>query len=342
MRRTITYILIFALLSPALCAQTTEQRQGYSVSLISLPHTSAYLLTPDRLLSPGGGTDGGLSPAIILLHDHGAHFTIGKEKLVRPLAACPDWQQEDSEAWVRKFYDGAYMADSLARAGFVVIVPDAPGWGSLAPILQSPISNLQSSIKSLNKALFNHQPAFADSLRTATSLSWLECMISTDREALDYLCTLPSVDIARIYSFGFSMGAVRSWCLAASDNRIAACAFSNWMTTRASLAEFNPKQLTGPSSYAMSTEGAFPGLDYPEIAAMVAPRPMLMMYGESDPLFAPESITKAAAIIAAAYPSVSTNHSALITNHFALHSFPVAHFFSLAQLQTLLSWLLEQ
>src|SRR5207302_8094751 len=46
-------------------------------------------------------------------------------------------------------------------------------------------------------------------------------MVRDDQVALDYLCSRPEVDPARIGVTGMSMGSTRSWWLAAVDDRIA-------------------------------------------------------------------------------------------------------------------------
>lgn len=321
-------LVALALCSMALCS-AQEQRDGYTCQTVQIDRSEALLLVPDRT-----GTEP--LPAILLLHDHGAHFSIGKEKLITPPASAPAWVREDAEAWTRKFLDGAYVGDSLARAGYVVLAVDAPGWGSRmqhSPVADSLLLCLQNgdmkALKPLNKHLFNQQEAIYHHLMDSLGHTWFEETIIGDKQALDYLCSLPIVDTAKIACFGFSMGACRSWALAAQDKRIAACAYSNWMTTRSTLAEFNPAQLTGPSSFSMRIDGAFPGMDYPEVAALVAPRPMLMMAGTEDKLFAPGSQDMAAARIEEAY----------IAAAFTYRLYPVPHFFSHAQLLDLVSWL---
>ena len=57
----------------------TEQRNGYRAEKI-LFSVSEYSRVPAYLLVPAGN---GPFPAVLLLHDHGAHFSIGKEKMVR-------------------------------------------------------------------------------------------------------------------------------------------------------------------------------------------------------------------------------------------------------------------
>lgn len=79
----------------------------------------AYLLVPDGK---------GPFPAVIMLHDHGAHFSIGKEKMVRPFGVSPEISA-DAEDWVVRCYDGQYTGDYFAQNGYVVLSIDALFWG---------------------------------------------------------------------------------------------------------------------------------------------------------------------------------------------------------------------
>ena len=54
---------------------------------------SRYYTVPAYLLIPDGR---GPFPAINALHDHGAHFFIGKEKMIRPLAIEREEVKEDA------------------------------------------------------------------------------------------------------------------------------------------------------------------------------------------------------------------------------------------------------
>ena len=59
-----------------------EQRDGYKARKIEV-RLSRYYSVPAYVLIPDGD---GPFPAVNVLHDHGAHLYIGKEKMVRPLA----------------------------------------------------------------------------------------------------------------------------------------------------------------------------------------------------------------------------------------------------------------
>ena len=67
-------------------------------------------------------------PAVVLLHDHGGHYTIGKEKMIRPFGVSPE-VLADADAWAKQCYGGQYVGDYLAAHGYVVISIDALFWG---------------------------------------------------------------------------------------------------------------------------------------------------------------------------------------------------------------------
>lgn len=257
-------------------------------------------------------------PAVLVMHDHGAWFTIGKEKM-----ACPEWRddldsltnlriQSEAYAWVNKCYHGMFVADSLMKEGFVVLVTDALYWGERAEGTD-------------NKILKEEQPEFYEKHLEETGEAWFETILQEDKEAVDYLCTLPFVDTTKIFTFGFSMGAYRSWQLAAEDPRIAGCAAANWMTT----VRYTGGFITGPSSWSMYRPQE---IDYPLIAAKISPRPFLLMYGTKDHVL-PEKGTKKA---------IRMIHRQYKGRQFRPVAFPADHEFTPEHYQTLLSWLRSQ
>lgn len=287
-----THLLTILLLcSSFLC---TEQRDGYRIEQVPVPvahgdTVSGYLLVPDALTSA--------TPAILALHDHGAYFTIGKEKLTSPLDTA---KLSEAQRWVNKFYEGQFVADTLANRGYVVLVIDALYWGErcTSPALSEGLG--LDSLKRLNKRLRNEQPDFYQRYLNETGEPWFERILADDKACINFLLTLPYVDAHRIGVWGFSMGAYRAWQLAAEDPRIAFCAASNWMQQSAPDTLSAPDteepaaqswQLKNVSSWSMYRPSK-DSISYAAIASQIAPRPFLLQYGLRDPLFPDPVLTE--------------------------------------------------
>ena len=275
-----------------------EQRDGYKAQKIAFninaySRITAYLLIPDgeaeKILNAEAGKNSnaevglqlsaqnkkaGKFPAVVALHDHGAHLFIGKEKMIRPFFTKEEWGEnkeestanikgenerrkkqalcqeilDDADAWVNQLYDGQYVGDYLAKHGYVVLSIDAPMWGERGR-------------------------------KEGVDRNKYDLIASTD-----FLASLPMVDAKRIGCVGCSMGAYRSWMLSALSDRIRVGASICWMiTTDAQLTRrFGRKENGGFAN-------CFPGLrqylDYPHIASLACPKPMLFINGTKDKLF---------------------------------------------------------
>lgn len=101
-----------------------EHRDGYVARKIEF-NLSDYYRVKAYLLIPDGK---GPFPAINLLHDHGAHLFIGKEKMIMPFDEDSS-VIEDARQWCDKLYGGQFFGDYLAKNGYVVFSTDAPLWG---------------------------------------------------------------------------------------------------------------------------------------------------------------------------------------------------------------------
>lgn len=257
-----------------------EQRAGYRVDRVHVPvahgdTVAGYLLVPD--IRPEQGL-----PAIVAMHDHGAWFTIGKEKVVWPMDAR---KQTEAMRWVEKCYEGQFVADTLASRGYVVLVIDALYWGERNPfMLYGELA--MDSLKRLNKRLKNEQEWFYGRYMEMAEEAWFERILADDKASVDYLMTLPYVDTTRIGVWGFSMGAYRAWQLAAEDRRVAWCAAANWMQGMPPTDSLTERswQLQNVSSWSMYRPSK-DRVSYGEIVSGIAPRPMLLQYGSHDKLF---------------------------------------------------------
>ena len=315
-----------------------EQRDGYKAQKIAFninaySRITAYLLIPDGEAGKNSNAEVGLQlsaqnkkagkfPAVVALHDHGAHLFIGKEKMIRPFFTKEEWGEnkdiseakteaqnerkealgerkgelkenkeestanikeenerrkkqalcqeilDDADAWVNQLYDGQYVGDYLAKHGYVVLSIDAPMWGERGR-KEGVDRNKYDLIAGNMMMLGRDLSAF---------------MTYDDMASTEFLTSLPMVDAKRIGCVGCSMGAYRSWMLSALSDRIRVGASICWMiTTDAQLTRrFGRKENGGFAN-------CFPGLrqylDYPHIASLACPKPMLFISGTKDKLF---------------------------------------------------------
>ncbi len=248
-----------------------EQRDGYKAQRIAF-NLSEYYRVEALLLIPDGN---GPFPAVNALHDHGAHLFIGKEKMIRPFGVSDD-VLKDADAWVDNLYDGQYFGDYLARNGYVVFSIDAPLWGDRGR--EEGVDRSKYDMIAGNMMMYG------------VDLS--AYMTYDDIRSTEFLASLPCVDANRIGCVGCSMGAYRAWMLSALSDHIKAGAAICWMVT-------TDVQMTW--KYGRSENGGFanclPGLrrwmDYPHIASLACPKPMLFINGAKDKLFPVPGVEKA-------------------------------------------------
>lgn len=257
-----------------------EQRDGYVAQRIAFNlsrwyRVKAYLLIPGILQHKPTGE----CAAIILMHDHGAHLTIGKEKVIRPFAV-DSAVVKDADAWVEQLYGGQYLGDYLAQNGYVVLAIDMPLWGERgraegADRKKYDIIAGNMMMAGVNICAFTHYD---------------------DMAAADFLASLPFVDKQRIGTAGLSIGAYRAWMLAALSDRVKAACCDCWMiTTEAQLTRRYGRKENG--GFANSIPGLRNYLDYPDIASLAAPNPMLFIAGKRDKLFPVLGVEKAFGIM---------------------------------------------
>lgn len=274
-----------------------EKRDGYTAKKIRFNLTrysrvEAYLLIPDGE---------GRFPGIVALHDHGGHFTIGKEKMVRPFGVSSE-VLADSDGWVDKLYGGQYVGDYLAKEGYAVISVDALFWGDRGRKEGADGSKLAD--------------VAGNFLMLGRNLSaW---MTFEDVYVSEFLSSLPEVDSERIGCIGLSMGGYRAWMLAALSPLVKASVAVCWMTTTASQIswKYGRKERGG---FANNLGGVRNYLDYPHIASLACPAAMMLINGESDKLFKPHSVRECYAIMRDVWESQN------VGDKLETHLLPIGH-----------------
>ena len=244
----------------------------------------AYVLIPKRAKLP--------APGIVALHDHGAFYLWGKEKLV-------EFEEEHPAItkFKQQYYGGKSIATEMARRGYVVIVIDMFYWGERRMLLDKDPADWRERPKDISAeriAAFNQRAGQSEALvgRTiyAAGFTWPGVMFWDDIRTLDYLASRPEVDKNRLGCVGLSVGGLRSCHLAALDDRIKAAVVVGWMTSI-------PYQLKRHVLNTIGLTKVVPGLyrylDYPDVAALAAPSALLVINGSKDGLFEPEGVRAA-------------------------------------------------
>ncbi len=296
---------------PKLTILAKEQRDGYECRLVEYSvgdktvdgkkgeRVKGYLLIPDDASWLEK------KPAVLMLHDHGARFDIGKEKLVRPIDSDDtiggsEYIRTSSREWIDVNFDGVYLADSLASLGYVVFVADALYWGDRSSEdaqLWSRMNyddsyefpqdaNSKKIIRKQKNLVYEGQRNIYDSL-ARRGVIWAEKTLREDIAAVRLLRSQPFVDGRNIGAFGFSMGAHRCWMLSAFCDEVKCGVALSWMTTLEGYEGDNASDLS------MRIQPMRDQMDFGDIGLWLAPKPMLFLNGASDRLFPADMVQKA-------------------------------------------------
>ena len=243
----------------------------------------AYVLVPKKQTAP--------APGLVVLHCHGGYYVWGKEKVVGVEKEHPQLSE-----FKQRLYEGTSIANELARRGYVVITIDMFYWGERRMLLEEdpPAYRERERMTAEEIAAFNRRSSqneqlVARSLMTA-GITWPGVMLWDDLRTLDYLASRPEVDRQRLGCIGLSVGGYRSFLLAALDPRIKAAVDVGWMTSFASNIRRHVLNTVGLTFH---IPGLYRYLDLPDLAALIAPRPLLVINGSKDGLFPREGVDKA-------------------------------------------------
>ncbi len=234
----------------------------------------AYVLVPKRRQGRG--------PAIVDLHSHGGMFLFGKEKVMelgRNHPAMTVYHQEN--------YAGRPTATELVRRGYVVTTIDAFPFGERRYISDDDLKSgwdrskysLQD-VQRLNAKCRAKESTLVKSL-TYTGLTWPGITAWDDIRTVDYLCNRPEVDPKRIGCLGVSFGGWRSLFLSALDDRIAAGCVAGFMSTVKPMIRAH----MDTHSFVHFVPALHRSMDLPDVVALRAPKPLLVLQCKRDGLF---------------------------------------------------------
>ena len=175
-----------------------------------------------------------------------------------------------------KSYEGQYFGDYLAKNGYVVFSADAPMWGERGQ-MEGPRRDRYDMIAG-NMMMYGIDLS-----------AW---MTYDDIAGTAFLASMPEVDPSRIGCTGWSMGAYRAWMLSALSDDIKASASVCWMVTTDEQMSFKYSR-TENGGFANCFPGLRRWMDYPHVASIACPKPMLFINGSQDKLFPVAGVEKA-------------------------------------------------
>jgi dienelactone hydrolase len=243
----------------------------------------------------------GPHPAILLLHDHGARFDIGKEKVIEPFDV-PVEKLESAREWINSGYGGRFIGDELAKLGYVCLAVDMLNWSDRGG------------------AGYEGQQALASNFFNLGA-SYAGLIAYEDLRAAEFLSMQPETDPNRIAAMGLSVGGFRTWQLAALSEHIAAGVSVCWMATLKEKMIPGNNLIRGGSAYTMLHPGLSQYLDYPDVASIACPKPMMFCNGNKDPLFTPKSIQEGYNKMQKVWDSQNAGESLVTTLYDAPHEF---------------------
>jgi dienelactone hydrolase len=206
-------------------------------------------------------------PAVLAIHGHGP----GKSHV----CGLAETAQPNAD-----------YARQLVRRGYVVLAPDLRCFGERLD--EGPADHYACDTNLVHATMAGTVPV--------TQNLW------DMARALDFLEQHPLVDPARLGVVGLSYGGTLALFLAAYDQRVAAVVVSGFLSSWAA-AHAIPFNMCG----SQILPGVLGRLEHVDIAALVAPRPMLVESGSADPIFPVEPARQTVARLRAVYAELGAD-----------------------------------
>ncbi len=286
------------------------------------PQSEAFLLKPAGSSQP--------LPGILALHDHNGNKYVGKRKIAR---TSDDWHPGLLEAR-DALYCGVSWANEIAKRGYAVLVPDAFTFGSRRVRLSDVPEHLRrgvvdtgaddepdngEAIEAYNQWAAEHESVMAKSLFSAGT-TWPGVFLGEDQRALDVLCSREDVDDSRIGCGGLSGGGLRTVYLGGLDPRIDCAVCVGMMTTWRDYL----LNVSWTHTWMVYVPGLPLDLDYPEVLALRAPLPTMVLSNTEDPLFTLSEMARADDILRQVYDKAGASDRYQSSFHPGGHKFDLA------------------
>jgi len=222
---------------------------------------AAWLLVPD---------DAGESkkaPGICLWHQHNGAWQLGAS-------------EPAGLAGMKEHHTGL----ALAREGYVVLCPDALGFGERSKGYKQTGGNLERFL-------------FLKYVVAGKCLAWKH--ILDMKRAVDAIASLPETNAEQIGCYGHSMGSTHTWLVGPWEPRLKALCGNCCLPTYAGILREQmlhcfPNFVPGIHQYG----------DTPDIAALIAPRPLHLNFGEFDGGSPIDEVRRGIEIIRKSYQSM--------------------------------------
>ena len=244
-----------------------EAKQGYRIESLTYDAEPNDPI-PAMLLVPDGVDDEHPAPAVAVWHQHNGEYHLGKSEPAG-LAGNP------------MHHTGV----ALAKQGYVVLCPDA-------------LCFEQRQSKHLRSGQFERFE-FLRYVVAGKCMAWKN--ILDMRRAIDFLCSRSEVQKDRIGCYGHSMGSTHTWLVGPWEPRIKCLVGNCCLPTYAAIHRTHilhcfPNFIPGLFQYG----------DTPDIAALIAPRPLHLNFGETDGGSPIKEVRQGVETIARAYQQAGT------------------------------------
>jgi dienelactone hydrolase len=159
-------------------------------------------------------------------------------------------------------------------------------------------------------------------------MTWPGITTWDDIRTVDYLVSRPEVDPFRIGCVGVSFGGYRSLFLAALDDRIAAACVVGFMSTVKPMI----RRHMDTHSFVHFVPALHRALDFPDVVALRAPKPLLVLQCRRDGLFPVEGMEESLQKIAAIYAKAGAK------DQFTGRFYDVPHRFDVPMQEDAFNW----